>query len=104
MSNSGVFIVLFDLPTKTKTQIKLANHFRKELKKNGYFMLQESVYIKLFHRISNIEAEKVYIKSIVPNEGTVYTLKMNLSMFKQMETVIGNEFDFNLFSGDVVYV
>ena len=43
MNNSGVFIILFDLPTKTKTQIKLANRFRKELKKNGYFMLQESV-------------------------------------------------------------
>ena len=67
-------------------------------------MLQESVYVKLFHRISNIENERFHIKSIVPDEGTVYTLKINLSLFKQMETIVGKEFDFNLFSGDVVYV
>ena len=81
MNNKGVLIVMFDIPAKTKSQIRLANRFRRELKKNGYFMLQESVYIKLFHHISNIQAEKVYIKSIVPNEGTVYILKMNLNLF-----------------------
>lgn len=51
-----------------------------------------------------IKQKKVYIKSIVPNEGTIYALKMNLNLFEQMETLIGKEFDFNFFAGEIVYV
>ncbi|MDO5043121.1 MAG: CRISPR-associated endonuclease Cas2, partial [Slackia sp.] len=40
-------IVFFDLPTETAAQRKSYRLFRKYLLKEGYLMLQESVYAKL---------------------------------------------------------
>ena len=37
--------VFFDLPTNTKTERKAASGFRKKLLKDGFTMMQYSVYI-----------------------------------------------------------
>ena len=38
--------VFFDLPTNTKKERKDAAHFRKALEKDGFSMMQYSVYIR----------------------------------------------------------
>ena len=40
-------IVMFDLPTLTKDNMRDYRRFRKFLLKNGFIMLQESIYTKL---------------------------------------------------------
>ena len=40
-------LVMFDLPTETSIQRRNYRKFRKSLIKNGFIMMQESVYIKL---------------------------------------------------------
>ena len=40
-------LVLFDLPTKTKKERFIANKFRRLLIKDGYHMLQLSIYSRL---------------------------------------------------------
>ena len=42
-------IVLYDLPTLTKKNRKDFHTFHKYLLRNGYYMLQFSVYVKLCH-------------------------------------------------------
>ena len=39
-------LVMFDLPTETSLQRKNYRKFRKTLIKNGFIMMQESVYVK----------------------------------------------------------
>jgi CRISPR-associated protein Cas2 len=63
--------VFFDLPTNTKTQRKRAAQFRKLLLKDGFGMLQYSVYIR--HCASD-ESKEVHVKRIkasIPPEGYV---------------------------------
>ena len=38
--------VFFDLPTNTKQERKFASGFRRDLLKDGYCMLQYSVYVR----------------------------------------------------------
>ena len=48
--SEGVFmrmIVLFDLPVTTKAKMRAANQFRQFLLKDGYQMLQLSIYTLL---------------------------------------------------------
>ncbi|PZU82149.1 MAG: CRISPR-associated endonuclease Cas2 [Shinella sp.] len=40
-------MVFFDLPVKTKPQRRRASQFRQFLKKDGYMMLQLSVYARV---------------------------------------------------------
>ena len=40
-------LVMFDLPTETSLQRRNYRKFRKTLIKNGFIMMQESVYVKL---------------------------------------------------------
>ncbi|EAL6685994.1 CRISPR-associated endonuclease Cas2, partial [Campylobacter coli] len=40
-------LLMFDVPTKSKKEQKLASKFRNNLIKLGYFMLQFSVYMRI---------------------------------------------------------
>ena len=40
-------LVMFDLPTETSEERRDYRKFRKNLIKNGFIMMQESVYVKL---------------------------------------------------------
>ena len=104
MDRRGVLFLLFDLPGKTKEQCREYAKFRKDLKRNGYIGIQESVYVRLFHNSSNITAEKFRLKSVVPKEGSVFVLNLSLKNFKNLTAILGKDFDFELFSGDVIYV
>ena len=42
----GWLFVCFDLPVEEKEERRLATRFRKDLLNQGYFMLQNSIYIR----------------------------------------------------------
>ena len=48
-------IVFFDLPVETSADRREYAHFRKHLVKNGFLMIQESVYSKLALNMSAAE-------------------------------------------------
>lgn len=63
--------VSFDLPVTTKTARKRANRFRRNLKKDGFTMMQYSVYTR---HCASRQSAKVHIKrvkSFVPPKGHV---------------------------------
>ena len=43
--------VFFDLPVTTKKEMKAASLFRKNLEKDGFAMMQFSVYISTAHHV-----------------------------------------------------
>jgi len=68
--------VFFDLPVIKKKERKAAARFRKDLMKDGFTMMQFSVYIR--HCASNESAE-VHIKRVrnfVPEKGQVSILSI----------------------------
>jgi CRISPR-associated protein Cas2 len=68
--------VFFDLPTNTKTERKKASRFRKDLEKDGFTMMQFSVYIRHCPSKENMEVHIKRIKSFVPDVGLTSILSV----------------------------
>ena len=78
-------VVFFDLPVDTPTQRKDYRVFRKFLLKDGYLMLQESVYAKL---VVNDAVQR--LRKHRPPAGLVQVLRVTESQFSTMEYITGN--------------
>ena len=64
-------LVMFDLPTETSLQRRNYRKFRKTLIKNGFIMMQESVYVKLAMNQDSVELIVKSIRKMCPDEGIV---------------------------------
>lgn len=82
-------ILFFDLPRDTSNERKLATKFVKELKKDGFIMLQESVYCKLVLNGSSISFVKERIEQIKPKKGNIILLSITEKQFNSIEFILG---------------
>lgn len=82
-------IVFFDLPVVTAVQRKEYAKFRKNLIKDGYLMMQESVYTKLAINRQTMELELKRILSFLPKNGLVQALTVTEKQFSRMKTLLG---------------
>jgi CRISPR-associated protein Cas2 len=84
-------MIMFDLPVETKAQIRTYNKFRKELIKQGFLMMQYSIYIK---SCVNKEAGQGVINNIrkfLPKHGHVRSMIITEKQFEQMTILVGEE-------------
>ena len=84
-------IVFFDLPTVTAKERNAYNKFRKGLVKEGFVMMQESVYVKLALNNSIVDSEKEKIKKIKPKNGVIQLLTITEKQFSSIEYIIGGK-------------
>lgn len=82
-------IVMFDLPVVTVSDRRAYTQFRKYLIKNGFFMLQESVYCKLAQNSTAADLIINNIRKNKPPSGLVQTLKITEKQFSRMEYIVG---------------
>jgi CRISPR-associated protein Cas2 len=68
--------VFFDLPTNTKTERKRASAFRKELMKDGFSMMQFSVYTRHCASWQSAQVHIKRVKGMIPNHGHVSLLQI----------------------------
>lgn len=68
--------VFFDLPVTTKKEIRAASLFRKKLEKDGFAMMQFSVYIRHCASKESLEVHVKRVKSIIPESGKVSILSI----------------------------
>lgn len=92
-------IVFFDLPVKTAKDKREYSHFRKFLIKNGFIMVQESVYSKLALNQTNANGICENVKKNKPSAGVVQMLTVTEKQYSKMEYVVGN-FESNIVSND----
>ncbi len=81
--------VFFDLPTLTNEDKRNYRNFRKILIKNGFIMLQESVYCKLMTSPSVERSVKHMLENNKPPKGLVQSLVVTEKQFSKMEYVVG---------------
>lgn len=89
-------LVFFDLPTLTNEDRRNYRLFRKILIKNGFIMLQESVYCKLMTSPSVENSMKNLLQKNKPPQGIVQTLLVTEKQFSKMDYVVGE------FTSDVI--
>lgn len=68
--------VFFDLPVTTKKERHAATLFRKKLEKNGFSMMQHSVYVRHCGSYESLDVHVKRVKSYVPKLGMVSILSV----------------------------
>ena len=82
-------IVFFDLPMLTKSDRKNASRFRNFLVKDGYIMLQLSVYSRICKGQDDVDKHAKRLKSLIPKEGSVRMLTVTEKQYASMEVLVG---------------
>lgn len=82
-------IIFFDLPTETMEDKREYRRFRKLLIKNGFLMLQKSVYCRMLLNKSAEAAVVATIKKHKPKSGLVQLLTVTEKQFSKMEFLTG---------------
>lgn len=83
-------IVFFDLPITTLKDRREYSRFRRFLIKNGFIMLQESVYCKLAQNQTAADLISESIRKNKPPKGIVQTLVITEKQYSRMEFIIGS--------------
>lgn len=90
MSNRFMrMIVFFDLPVKTAEERKIANKFRKSLIKDGYSMLQLSVYSRIVRGRDALAKHQKRLLQMLPVKGNVRCLEVTEKQYANMKLLVG---------------
>ncbi|MBN6066432.1 CRISPR-associated endonuclease Cas2 [Aggregatibacter actinomycetemcomitans] len=82
-------IVFFDLPVKTKAERYAANKFRQFLLKDGYQMLQLSVYGRLIRGRDALEKHNRRLSQNLPENGSIRCLEVTEKQYAGMSILVG---------------
>ncbi len=82
-------IAMFDLPTDTDAAKKAYVGFRRGLLKDGFTMMQYSVYIRHCASEENAHVHCERIKKILPNDGEVRVINITDKQFGRMQIYLG---------------
>ena len=82
-------VVMFDLPTRSTDDKKRHTAFRSFMLKNGFIMMQYSVYLRHHPSTENAEVHARRIKNALPAKGEVRILRITDFQFSQMEVFHG---------------
>lgn len=78
-------IAMFDLPVETGENRRHYTRFRKALLKDGFLMLQYSVYARPIPSEEAAAAHRRIIRGVVPPQGQVRLLAITDHQFGRME-------------------
>ena len=82
-------IALFDLPVKTKKDRKIYTQFRKTLIKDGFSMIQYSVYVRFCASEEHAVQHRGTVRAAVPSQGQVRIISLTDRQFAKMENYVG---------------
>ncbi len=83
-------MVFFDLPVTTAEHRRAYVKFRKFLLKNGFMMLQESVYCKLALNSTAANAIISNVHKNKPEEGLIQLLTVTEKQYAKMDIIVGD--------------
>ncbi|MBR8535466.1 CRISPR-associated endonuclease Cas2 [Carboxylicivirga sediminis] len=81
--------VFFDLPVTTKKERKLATRFRKDLMKDGFTMMQWSVYTRHCASGESADVHEKRIRGCVPDKGQITILRITDKQYSNMVNIWG---------------
>ena len=84
-------IVLFDLPVVSAKEKKAAAKFRNFLVKDGYNMIQWSVYSRICNGTDSIAMHKQRLQQNLPEKGSVRALTLTEKQFESIYILLGEK-------------
>jgi len=82
-------VLFFDLPVETPKQRHNYRVLVRGIKRNGFYMLQKSVYIKLCLDSQAADSSIKQIYEFVPNEGSIFVLSVTEKQFASIKFILG---------------
>jgi len=84
-------IAMFDLPVETPDNKRNYMRFRKGLLKDGFMMLQYSIYARYLPSEEAADAHRSTIRAIIPPQGQVRLMTVTDHQFGKMEVFHGRK-------------
>lgn len=81
--------VFFDLPTTTKKERKAATQFRKALEKDGFSMMQYSVYVRHCPSKENMNVHIARVRTSMPPSGLTSILSITDKQYGEIQNFWG---------------
>ncbi len=91
MSKFMRMIVFFDLPTVDAQDRKAASKFRKFLLKDGYHMMQFSVYTRVCNGVDAVKKHEARLYASIPSKGAVRLLVLTDKQYNTMKILLGTK-------------
>lgn len=82
-------ILFFDLPSVTDSDKRAYRHFVKDISKEGFIMMQESVYLKLAVSQMIVDTTMRRLQKLIPTEGFISVLTITEKQFSSIKHLIG---------------
>ena len=82
-------MIFFDLPVKEKAAQKAAAKFRSFLIKDGFLMLQYSVYVRVCGGYDSVKTHENRVKANLPPNGSVRMLTITEKQYESMQILLG---------------
>ena len=83
-------VVFFDLPVKAKEDRKAASKFRDFLLKDGYHMVQYSVYARVCNGYDSVVTHENRINLNLPGKGSVRMLVITERQYESVRILVGS--------------
>ena len=83
-------LIMVDVPTQTNKEKKEYRLFRKYLIKNGFDMIQYSIYSKLVSDNNAAKREVALINSNLPSKGLIRALIITEKQYNSMYVLLGD--------------
>jgi len=84
-------MVFFDLPVTTKQRRREYALFRKALVKDGFSMLQHSVYVRLVRNQDDAKKHMHFVEQHLPPCGSVRAMIITEKQYLQMRLLVGEK-------------
>ena len=82
-------LCMFDLPVETESQRRAYRIFRKELIKEGFVMIQYSIYSRLCNGTDMTNKHLKRLNTILPEKGSVRCLTITEKQYEEMKFLVG---------------
>lgn len=83
--------LFFDLPSKEDYEKKDYRIFHNALVRNGYIMMQFSVYVKATNSFSKIKREIDKLRKYIPKSGNIRIISVTETQYANMEIILGHK-------------
>lgn len=84
-------LVFFDLPVVTKREKGTVAKFRQFLLKDGYNMIQWSVYSRVCNGMDSVAMHKARLQQNLPSKGSVRMLTLTEKQYESIDVLLGTK-------------
>ena len=83
-------LCMFDLPVETDSEKRAYRIFRKNLLKEGFVMIQYSIYVRVCPNRDFAKCLEMRIRKFVPPEGNIRLLCVTEKQYEDMKLLVGS--------------